>query len=111
MRLKAWVASESPSRLTYPDLDLLAGVTRAIHQECPLGIEYQSISSGHSNCETVPFALIDNGLRWHVLAFDRKSQEFRDFVITRIKRPMVLKGVPVAPHEASDQDIHWTRIL
>ena len=24
--------------------------------------------------------LIDNGLRWHVRAFDRKSQEFRDFV-------------------------------
>lgn len=44
MRLKAWVASESPSRLTYPDLDVLASVTRAIHQECPLGIEYHSIS-------------------------------------------------------------------
>ena len=35
MRLKAWVASERPSRLTQPDLDVLANVTRAIHQECP----------------------------------------------------------------------------
>jgi hypothetical protein len=111
MRLKAWVASESPSRLTHPDLDVLASVTRAIHQECPLGIEYHSISSGRTEREIVPFALIDNGLRWHVRAFDRKSQEFRDFVITRIKRPMVLKGQPVAPHEMSDQDIQWTRIV
>jgi predicted DNA-binding transcriptional regulator YafY len=111
VRLKAWVASESPSRLTHPDLDVLASVTRAIHQECALDIEYHSISSGQSEREVVPFALIDNGLRWHVRAFDRQSQEFRDFVITRIRRPVLLKGMPVLPHEASDQDIQWTRIL
>ena len=58
MRLKAWVASESPSRLTHPDLDVLASVTRAIHQECPLGVEYHSISSGRNEREIVPFALI-----------------------------------------------------
>jgi hypothetical protein len=111
MRLKAWVASESPSRLTHPDLDVLASVTRAIHQGCPLRVEYYSISSGCTERVVVPFALIDNGLRWHVRAFDRKSQEFRDFVITRIKNPVVLKGQPVAAHELSDQDIQWTRIV
>ena len=111
MRLNAWVASESPSRLTHPDLDVLASVTRAIHQGCPLRVEYYSISSGCTEREVVPFALIDNGLRWHVRAFDRKSQEFRDFVITRIKNPVVLKGQPVAAHEMSDQDIQWTRIV
>ena len=111
MRINAWVASESPSRLTYPALDTLASVTRAIHQECPLSIEYHSITSGRAEREIVPFALIDNGLRWHVRAFDRKSQEFRDFVITRINRPVVLKWQPVAPHETSNQDIQWTRIV
>lgn len=111
MLRKAWVASESPSRLTLPDLDVLATVTRAIHQECPLGIEYYSISKGRTEREIVPFALIDNGLRWHVRAFDRKTQEFRDFVITRIKRPLALKGQAVATHEMSDQDIQWTRIV
>lgn len=109
--IKAWVASESPSRLTHPDLDVLAGVTRAIHQECPLAVEYHSISSGTAEREIVPFALIDNGLRWHVRGFDRKSQDFRDFVITRIKHPRVLKGEKPAPHELSDQDIQWTRIV
>ena len=111
MWLKAWVASESPSRLTHPDLDILACVTRAIHQECPLAVEYHSISIGKAVREIVPFALIDNGLRWHVRAFDRKSQEFRDFVITRIKHPLVLKGSKPALHELSDQDIQWTRIV
>jgi predicted DNA-binding transcriptional regulator YafY len=61
--------------------------------------------------EIVPFALIDNGLRWHVRAFDRKTQEFRDFVITRIKQPVVLKTSLVAPHERHDQDIQWNRIV
>lgn len=111
MLLKAWVASERPSRLTHPDLDVLATVTRAMHQECPLRIDYHSITNGQSEREIVPFALIDNGLRWHVRAFDRKSGEFRDFVITRIKTPALLKGSEVLANERSDQDIQWTRIV
>jgi hypothetical protein len=107
----AVLASESPSRLTHPDLDVLASVTRAIHQACPLGIEYHSISSGRTQREIVPFSLIDNGLRWHVRAFDRQTQGFRDFVITRIKRPVLMKDADVQPHERSDQDIQWTRIV
>lgn len=111
VRLKAWITSDVPSRLTQPDLDVLASVTRAIHQECPLSIEYHSITSGHTDREIAPFALLDNGSRWHVRAFDRKSQEFRDFVITRIKNPVVMKGAEVLSHERSDQDIQWTRIV
>jgi len=111
VRLKVWITSDAPSRLTQPDLDVLASVTRAIHQECPLAIEYHSITSGRTDREIVPFALLDNGSRWHVRAFDRKSQEFRDFVITRIKNPVVMKGAAVQSHERSDQDIQWTRIV
>lgn len=111
MRPKAWVVSESPSRLTHPDLDVLASITRAIHQDHPLCIEYYSISSGRTEREIIPFALIDNGLRWHVRAFDRASQGFRDFIITRIRRAEVLKGQLVKPYEMSDQDIQWTRIV
>ena len=109
--LKSWIASETPSRLTHPDLGVLAGVTRAIHQQCPLAIEYHSISSGRTEREIVPFALVDNGLRWHVRAFDRHSQEFRDFVITRIRHPRDLKDEKPSAHEVSDQDIQWTRIV
>ena len=111
LQLKTWVPSEIPLRLTHPDLNVLASVTRAIHQGRPLVVEYHSISSGKSKREIVPFALIDTGLRWHVRAFDRKTGEFRDFVITRIKRPRLLKDEVPAPHELSDQDIQWTRIV
>ena len=111
LQRKAWVPSESPSRFTLPDLDVLATVTRAIHLQCPLSIEYHSISSGRTEREIIPFALIDNGQRWHVRAFDRKTQEFRDFVITRIRRPIAINGQCVATHETSEQDIQWTRIV
>src|SRR5690606_3260812 len=81
---RAWVARELPSRLARRDLDVLAAVTRALHQERPLAIEYRSISGGRTQREIVHFALLATGLRWHVRAFDRKTQEFRDFVVTRI---------------------------
>jgi predicted DNA-binding transcriptional regulator YafY len=109
--LKACVASEIPLRITQPDLETLACVTRAIQQQSPLKIRYHSIGSGRSDREIVPFALLDNGLRWHVRAYDRKSHEFRDFVITRIKQPLVMKGGAIEAHERSDQDIQWTRIV
>lgn len=109
-QLQAWITSETPSRLALPDLSILSCVTQAIHQKTPISIEYHSLSSGHTEREIVPFALIDNGLRWHVRAFDRKTEEFRDFVITRIRRPSLLDS-EVRPHEQNDQDIQWTRIV
>ncbi|WP_235844367.1 WYL domain-containing protein [Crenobacter intestini] len=109
--LSASVPSEIPSRLTHPDLDVLAVVTRAIHRQCPLAIGYHSLSSGYSERVIVPFALFDNGLRWHVRAYDRKRQGFRDFVITRIQQPKLLTDEVPAPHELSSQDIQWTRIV
>lgn len=109
--LKSWVACETPSSITRPALDTLAAVTRAIHRRCPLKMVYHSISSGRTQREIVPFALIDTGLRWHVRAFDRKQQEFRDFVITRMQDTVVLMDGPVADHERSEQDIQWTRIV
>ncbi|RVD77110.1 helix-turn-helix transcriptional regulator [Pseudomonas koreensis] len=98
-------------RLTQPDLDTLGVVTRAIYHRCPLRVEYYSLASGKTQREIVPFALIDTGLRWHVRGYDRKREAFRDFVITRIKRPKLLMKSPVAEHERPEQDVQWSRIL
>lgn len=54
---------------------------------------------------------MDNGLRWHLRAFDRSTNEFWDFIITRVKHPIVMMNDPILPHEKSDQDIQWTRIV
>ena len=101
---------ESPAALNSPRMDVLAPVCRAIHAKRPVAVRYHSMSSGESERVIVPFALVDTGLRWHVRAFDRKSGEFRDFVVTRIEAPMLLDEEP-QPNERPDNDIQWTRIV
>lgn len=106
---KTWIISDGPALLAKPDLNILSCVTRAMHLGCPLAMRYHSLSSGLTHREIVPFALIDTGLRWHVRAFDRKSQTFRDFVLTRIQQPHVLQGQAIAPYELSDHDTEWNK--
>lgn len=101
---------ESPAALSNPRMDVLAPICRAIHARRPIAIRYHSMSSGESERVIVPFALVDTGLRWHVRAFDRKSEEFRDFVVTRIAASALLDEDP-QPHERSNNDIQWARIV
>ena len=101
---------ESPASLSSPRMDVLASICRAIHSKRPAAIRYHSMSSGKSERVIVPFALVDTGLRWHVRAFDRKSGEFRDFVVTRIEEPTLLDEEPKS-NERPDNDIQWTRIV
>lgn len=101
---------ESPAVLSKPCMDVLAHICRAIHAKRPVSIRYHSVNSGASDRVIVPFALVDSGLRWHVRAFDRKTEEFRDFVITRIEDPRTLVEAPKVG-EHSVNDIQWTRIV
>lgn len=100
-----------PSRLSFPGLEVLASITRAIHLGQVLSIRYHSVSSGESYREIVPFALLDTGLRWHIRAFDRKSQAFRDFVLTRISEPTPRLDDAPLRHELPEHDVQWTRIV
>ncbi|MCO7227391.1 YafY family protein [Pleionea sp. CnH1-48] len=108
------VTAESPTPLSFPfswpNLDVLAKITKAIHQKKALKIDYRSLSSGLSQREIVPFALVDNGLRWHVRAFDRKRERFTDFVINRIAKPKLLK-TEITKSETKEGDIQWNRIV
>lgn len=104
------VTAESPTQLNFPNLDVLAEITKAIHQKKALKIDYRSLSSGLSQREIVPFALVDNGLRWHVRAFDRKRERFTDFVLNRIAKPKLLNS-PIEASETKEADIQWNRIV
>jgi predicted DNA-binding transcriptional regulator YafY len=61
--------------------------------------------------EIVPLALVDTGPRWHVRAFDRKSGDFRDFVLTRLTSAIVLEDGAIGSHEAADKDLQWSRVI
>lgn len=105
------VRCEFPHSLNVPSMDILAPITRAIHRGKAIGLRYHSTSSGATQREIVPIALIDTGIRWHVRAYDRKSKEFRDFVFTRMRETAVLEDDPIAPEESADRDVQWNRII
>ncbi len=109
--LKPPMACEAPYHLNKPSLDIVAKVTEAIHKGKAVLINYISLSSGESSREIVPHTLVDNGLRWHVRAFDRKSGEFRDFVLTRIKSANLLSNAELVDSEKQQQDRQWNRFV
>lgn len=107
----ALLSCELPPVLNRPSADILAPVTRAIHQHKAVKMRYYSHSSGLSTREIVPFALANDGLRWHVRAFDRKSGEFRDFVFTRMESTQLLADSLLTKHELPEQDHQWNRVV
>lgn len=104
------ITAESPTQLNLPNLDMLAEITKAIHQKRALEIKYRSLSSGLTQREIAPFALVNNGLRWHVRAYDRKRSRFTDFVINRIANPTLL-STKITRSETKESDIQWNRIV
>jgi len=105
------LSCELPRILNQPTMAILAPITRAIHQQKIVNIEYVSHSSGASTREIAPFALVNDGLRWHVRAFDRKSKEFRDFVFTRVRKSQFIEDSTIQSDELPSADIQWNRIV
>lgn len=110
-RTKALLACEIPQSLHHPDAALFAPITQAINRRKAVRITYTSFSSGQSEREIMPFALANNGLRWHVRAYDRLRKDFRDFVLTRIGSSELLEESRVEDYEEPANDFEWSRIV
>lgn len=96
-------------RLVYPNADIISAIMRAIYSNSAIRCEYESLSSGTTKRELVPHAIVNNGHRWHVRAFDRKSKEFSDFVCTRFKRIELQEAEPKS-NELADMDSMWNTL-
>jgi len=105
-----YVVSDQYLQLNQPSINIVSILSRAITQGKAIYIEYSSFSSGKTSREIVPGALVNNGLRWHVRAYDRKRERFTDFVLTRIQNPHFLEST-IAQHENLIEDIQWNRIV
>lgn len=110
-RSSSLVSCEIPRQLNNPALEIVAAITRGIRQKRAVKITYVSFSSGETEREIAPFALANNGLRWHVRAYDRKKQHFTDFVLTRMRSATDLHETQVAENEQPSADIQWNRIV
>jgi predicted DNA-binding transcriptional regulator YafY len=108
---KVGISAEAPTQLNLPSCDILARVTHAIHNDQALQIHYRSLSSGLTKRQIVPHTLVDNGLRWHVRAFDRYRNQFADFVINRIDKPSLLTSDTVEASERKCSDLQWQQVV
>ncbi|MBB1277058.1 WYL domain-containing protein [Pseudoalteromonas sp. SR43-3] len=100
---------QNATRLIHPNSEIIATIMRAITSKSAIECLYTSLSSGTTSKELIPHSIVNNGTRWHVRAFDRSNQEFRDFVATRIECPKILQSL-IKPEEYADKDTQWHTI-
>jgi hypothetical protein len=110
-RTEPLVRCDFPIPLSLPKVNVLATITRAMHRRVAIKVSYSSNTSGSSERELVPFALVNNGSRWHIRAFDRKSKSFRDFILTRIGKCELLVDNAARIEEMPENDDQWSRII
>ncbi|MDT8447494.1 MAG: WYL domain-containing protein [bacterium] len=107
----AMIDCEAMPKLMLPDPEILSAVSRAIHMQKVLKVEYHSMSSGGGSREIIPFAIADSGLRWHVRGFDRFRGGFRDFVLTRFAQAEIANSNHIEPEELPKNDHQWNRMV
>lgn len=97
-------------RLVHPKPEIISAIMRAIYTKSAIKCEYESLSCGATKRELVPHAIVNNGHRWHVRAFDRKTNEFRDFVCTRLQNVSEIVQA-VSDNQLAANDKSWNNIL
>lgn len=88
----------------------VATLMRAITQSSAIRCVYVSLSSGETERELVPHAMMNSGHRWHVRGYDRNSQSFRDFVCNRFIS-LTMTDAPVADAESHAADTSRHHLL
>lgn len=77
---------EIPFPVRLPRKAVLAQLIRAMKNKSQLKVNYHSLSQREITQQSriiEPHALVNNGLRWHVRAYDHEHYDFRDFVLSR----------------------------
>ena len=94
---------QEPARAV--DHDVLRAMLAALKDRRIVRITYESISGSGTTCRNVtPHALGFNGSRWHVRAYCHEKNDFRDFVLGRVRHAEVKGASAVDPK--SDADWH-----
>jgi hypothetical protein len=110
IKVRRSVPCESASDLVFPDLEILAIITRAISSKQLIQVRYLSLTSGPSTKTLAPLALANTGLRWHLRAHDCEKKRFADFVLTRIAKAQPLnEDIPV--DQQIEADVQWARVV
>lgn len=104
---------EPMQKLSSIKMDIFSEVTRCINNSVPLKIKYRSMENDLSERVVIPHSFFDTDIRMYVRAFDRKSGEFRDFLISRIMDaiPVIGNEEKVNSGESYDFDSQWNEYV
>jgi len=77
-----------PQPVRLPDKAIVANIIRAIKHQQKAEIIYSSMTNSENTESRIiePHSLVNSGLRWHVRAYNERSYDFRDFVLSRISQ-------------------------
>lgn len=109
-RLKPVVSCETSGIMQHPNIEILSVISRSINLTRIAKIEYLTLEDGLSKREIVPFALAENEHGWSVRAFDRLTQQFMDFILTRIIDAKIVSG-DIRDEETQQADKQWNRYV
>ena len=88
-----------------PEPDIVRPIIQAIRQGLWLDVAYASITSPDFEERIIcPHTLVNDGNRWHVRAWCEKNQDYRDFVLTRIRGVFDAEG---ASQHGREDDHGW----
>ena len=97
--------------LGLPPLDVLAVVTRSIHQQRSLRVTHLATEAEPSLLEVVPHAIWADGQHWHLRGFNRSANIFIDLGLHLLERPELLPASKVEAHEKQQHDDQWNRVV
>lgn len=97
-------------KLTHLKPSIISAIMRVIHSRKPIKCQYESIRSGSSTRTLLPHTIVNNGHRWHVRAFDRKTKCFRDFICSRFTSIKQLDS-SILEHETHSKYHEWNNII
>jgi len=100
-----------PFPVRLPQKPILAPLIQAMKSGSQLKVKYHSLSQNdepqyHRVIE--PHALVNNGLRWHVRAYDHDHYDFRDFVLSRFTATEKLN---INAESSQNYDDEWMELV
>lgn len=95
-----------------PSSQITRNLLHCIHEENGIEITYRSMNNPDGIVRWVfPKVVIFDGLRWHARAFDEKSGEYRDFVLSRIAATGECKPSDHLPPDPDWEELVAIRIV
>jgi hypothetical protein len=96
--------------ISYPSLDDIAPVLKAVYNLRKVNIDYVSRTTGKTNRLIAPHSLVQVGNFYYIRAFDHHSGDFRNFKLNRITSS-VYHDFKVDTSMLVDADSEWNTMV